>query len=60
MLKSPFNRVTGLKDWNFVKKRFQHKRFPVNIAKFLRTVLLTVANFLVYNKYLMNLYKKKR
>ena len=26
--------------WNFIKKRLQHKCFPVNIAKFLRTPLL--------------------
>ena len=25
--------------WNFIKKRFQHKRFSVNTAKFLRTLL---------------------
>ena len=26
----------GLKAWNFIKKRLQHKCFPVNIVKFLR------------------------
>ena len=27
----------GLKSCNFIKKRFQERCFPVNIAKFLRT-----------------------
>ena len=40
MLESPFNKVTGLKACNFIKKRLQHMRFLVNIAKFLRTALL--------------------
>ena len=32
-----FNKVTGLKVCNFIKKRLQHRCFLVNIAKFLRT-----------------------
>ena len=28
-------KVTDLKAYNFIKKRLQHRRFPVNIAKFL-------------------------
>ena len=28
--------VSGLEDWNFTKKRLQHKCFPENTAKFLR------------------------
>ena len=35
MLESPFNRLEGL---NFLKKGLQHRRFPVNITKFLRTL----------------------
>ena len=31
-----FNRVVALKACNFIKKRFQNRCFPVNIAKFLR------------------------
>ena len=31
------NKNAGLQSWNFIKKRFQHRFFPVNIAKFLRT-----------------------
>ena len=34
-----FNIVAGLEDCNYIKKRFQHKCFLVNIAKFLRTIL---------------------
>ena len=34
MLESLFNKVTGLKACNFIKKRLQHMCFPVNIAKF--------------------------
>ena len=30
----------GLKAWNFIKKRLQHKCFPVNFAKFLGTAIL--------------------
>ena len=28
-------KVADLKAYNFIKKRLQHRRFPVNIAKFL-------------------------
>ena len=35
-----FNIVSGLEDSSFIKKRFQHKYFLVNIAKFLRTPIL--------------------
>ena len=37
MLESLFNRVAALKACNFIKKRLQHRCFPVNITKFLRT-----------------------
>ena len=36
MFESFFDKVAGLKAYNFIKRRLQH--FPVNIAKFLRTV----------------------
>ena len=29
-----FNENAGLQSYNFIKKRLQHKGFPVNIAKF--------------------------
>ena len=32
-----FNKVQVLQVWNFIKKKFQQRSFPVNIAKFLRT-----------------------
>ena len=28
----------GLKTWNFIKNRLQHRYFPVKFAKFLRTL----------------------
>ena len=37
MLEPLFNKVAGLKAYNFIKKRLQHRCFPVNIAKLLRT-----------------------
>ena len=36
-MESLFNKVAGLQATNFIKKRLQHKCFPVNTAKFLRT-----------------------
>ena len=35
MLESHFNKAAGL--CNFIKRKLQHKCFPVNIAKLLRT-----------------------
>ena len=37
MLESVFSTVAGLKAWNFIQKRIQHRYFYVDIAKFLRT-----------------------
>ena len=39
VLESPFNRFAGFKTCNFPKKGLRHRRFPVNIAKFLRTLI---------------------
>ena len=39
-----FNEVADLKACNFIKKRPQHMFFPVNIAKFLRTLILKNIN----------------
>ena len=36
-----FNKVAGLRTCNFIKKRHQHKSFPVKSAKFLRTLFFT-------------------
>ena len=36
-LKSLFNRVAGLSDCKFIKKRLQHRYFPVGYTRFLRT-----------------------
>ena len=35
-----FNKVEGLQVCNCIKKRFQHRCFPLNIAKFLKTPIL--------------------
>ena len=34
------NKNSGLQSWNFIKKRLQHRCFPVNIVKFSRTRVL--------------------
>ena len=40
MFGSLLNKVAGLQGCNFIKKRLQHRCFPVNIVKFLRTAIL--------------------
>ena len=40
LLETLFNKVADLQAPNFIKKRPQHRCFPANIAKFLRTVIL--------------------
>ena len=37
VLESLFNNVTGLKTSNIIKKKLQHRYFPENIVKFLKT-----------------------
>ena len=37
MLEFVFNKVAGLQSCNLIKKRLQHRCFPVNSAKFLKT-----------------------
>ena len=39
-LESLFNKAAGLLTCNLIKKRLQHRCFPVNIAKFLKTPIL--------------------
>ena len=34
-LESPFSKVASLETYKFIKKRLQHRFFPVNIANFL-------------------------
>ena len=41
MLESLFNKVAGLKACGFIKERLQHKSFPVNFHKFLKTSFFT-------------------
>ena len=40
LFESLSNKVPGLQACNFIKKRLQHRCFPVNIAKRLRTSIL--------------------
>ena len=40
MLESSFNKVTWLQLCSFIKKRLQHRFFPLKFAKFLRTLIL--------------------
>ena len=35
-----FNKVEGLQVCNCIKKRLQHRCFPLNIAEFLKTLIL--------------------
>ena len=39
VLESLFSEISGLQACNFIKKRYQHKFFPLNIAEFLRTAV---------------------
>ena len=39
---SIFNKVAGLKACNFIKKRLEHRCFPVTIAKFLKIAFLYI------------------
>ena len=48
MLESVFNKIAGIQAYNFIKGRFQHMCFPVEILKFLRTHILK------------NIWKKKK
>ena len=41
MLEFLFSKVAGLKACNFIKKRFQHRCFPLKFAKFLRISIFT-------------------
>ena len=41
LCRSLFNKVPGPQNRNFIKKRFQHRFFPVKFAKFLRTPCFT-------------------
>ena len=41
MLESLFNKVTGLKAYNFIKKRLQRRNFTVKFAKFSKTTCFT-------------------
>ena len=40
MLEALFHKVAELQPLNFIKNKLQHRCFPVNIAKFLKTPIL--------------------
>ena len=58
VLESLLNKVASLQDCNFIKKRPQHRCFPVNIARFLRKAYiieyLWQLLLIVFNPYLAN------
>ena len=49
VLESLFSKVVSLEAWNVIKKRLQHRCFPVNIAKFLRNFYTTGGCFCTLN-----------
>ena len=53
VLESLFDKVAALLACNFIKKRLQHRCFAVNIAKFLRTLILKkiCERLLLHNKF---------
>ena len=59
MLESLFNTVACLKACNYIKKRLQHRGFPVNIGKLLRTAFF-FRTFLVAASDGYNLLEQKR
>ena len=51
-----FNNGAGFQGGNFIKMRLQHRCFPVNIAKFLRTpILKNISKQLLLAKWTANL-----
>ena len=50
VLESLFNKVAGLKGYNFIKKGLQHRCFPANIAKSLRTAFFMETLWLLRNQ----------
>ena len=57
MLGSLFNKVVGLQSCDFIKRRLQHRCFPVNIAKFLRTTFFIEHLWWLLLNFLQNLLK---
>ena len=46
------SKVTGLKARNFMKKKLQHRCFPLNIAKLLRTIVFISNTDSLHLKYI--------
>ena len=57
MLESPFNKVAGLRPATLLKRRLQHRYFPVNFVKFLRTPFSqnTSGRLLLFSVHVINL-----
>ena len=61
--KSLFNKVAGLQVCNFIEMRLQHRCFPVNTTKFLRTPILSICERLLLkhcNFFKNSLYEKQK
>ena len=54
MFESLFNKVADYQACNFIKKSLQHRCFPVNIVKFLRTPIL---KFIIVSRNLVGFLK---
>ena len=62
-VKSLFNKVAGLQVCNFIEMRLQHRCFPVNTTKFLRTPILSICERLLLkhcNFFKNSLYEKQK
>ena len=57
MLESLFNKAAGLRSGTLVKKRLQHRCFPVSITKFLRIPIFE--NICEWLSLYFRIYKKK-
>ena len=51
VLESLFSKVASLEAYKFIKKRLQHRCFPVNIANFLRTPPVAVSVLEIHREF---------
>ena len=58
VLESPFNKIAGVNACNLIKKRLQHRRFPVNIAKCFKGDLRPKRHSYFYDIFLLILLRK--
>ena len=50
MLKSLLYKVAGRKAYNFIKKRLQHRCFPINVGKFLKNLFSRISAYACFWK----------